>query len=118
MLFILYLSNTVRVLMTRSSSLLAQMMVLSTNALVPGRPSTIMSDLKHHLSEDAFSPIGALRYLNFPWGNKKVVMYELFGSKASWKYPCTASNLAKNMLLCWGWIVEFLLCMEMDGLVI
>ena len=73
MLFILYLSNTVRVLMTRSSSLLAQMMVLSTNALVPGRPSTIMSDLKHHLSEDTFSPIGALRYLNFPWGNKKVL---------------------------------------------
>ena len=97
-LFILHRSNTKRVLMTRSSSLLAQIMVSSTNFLAQGRPSTIMSDLQHHSSEDAFC--SALRYLNFPWGNKNVVMYELFGYNASWNYPCTASSMA-NMLLCW-----------------
>ena len=30
-------------------------------------------------------------------GSRKVVMSKLFGSSASWKYPCTASSLAKQV---------------------
>ena len=53
------------------------------------------SNLLHHSSNDAFSPIGALVYLNFPCGKRNVVSFELFSSNASWKYPCTVSNFAK-----------------------
>ena len=48
-LFSLFCSNTVHVRMTRSSSLSAQIMVSSTNFLAHGKPSTMMSDLQHHL---------------------------------------------------------------------
>ena len=90
-------SSTVLVLITKSSSLSAQMIVSSTNFLAHGSPSTMMSDLQHHSSDEAFSPIGARKYRNFPCGSRNVVMNELFGSSASWKYPCTASNLAKQV---------------------
>ena len=60
----------------------------STSFLAQGRPSTITSDLQH---------IGALRYLNLPCASKKVVMSELFGSSASWNYPCTAFSLEKQV---------------------
>ena len=60
--------------MTSSSLLLAQIMVSSTSFLVQGSPSSNMSDLQHHLSEDVFNLISALRYLNFPCGSKNVVM--------------------------------------------
>ena len=75
--------NTVLVRITRSSSVSAQMIVSSTSFLAHGNPSTMMSDLQHHSSEEAFSPIGALRYLNLPCGRRNVVMSELFGSRAS-----------------------------------
>ena len=54
-----------------------------------------MLDLLHHLSDEAFKPMGALVYLNFPWGSRNVVSFELSSSRASWKYPCTASIFAK-----------------------
>ena len=82
-LFSLHHSNTVLVRMTRSFSLSAQIMVSSTSFLAHGKPSTMMSDLQHHLSEEAFSSMGALRYLNLPCGRRNVVMSELFGSRAS-----------------------------------
>ena len=99
MLLFLHRSNTVLVRITRSSSLSAQMIVSSTSFLAHGSPSTIMSDLQHHSSDDAFSPIGALRYLNLPCERRNVVINELLGSRASWKYPCTASNLAKHVVV-------------------
>ena len=97
MLLFLHHSNTVPVRITRSSLLSAQMIVSSTSFLAHGSPSTITSDMQHHLSDDAFSPIGALMYLNLPCGRINVVMNELLGWvwRASWKYPCTASNLEK-----------------------
>ena len=36
------------------------------------------SDLQYHLSDDAFSPMGALRYLNLPCGSRNVVMSEFW----------------------------------------
>ena len=57
----------------------------------------VMSDLQHLSSDEAFSPMWALRYLNLPCRRRNVVMKELFGSSASWKYPCTASSLAKQV---------------------
>ena len=59
--------------------------------------TTTTSDLLHHSSDDAFSPMGALVYLNFPCGNRNIVSFELSSSNASWKYPCTASNFAKYL---------------------
>ena len=83
MLFVLHLSKTVLVLMASSSSLSAHLMVLSTSFLAQGRPSTITSDCSTTRLRIPH------RYLNLPCGRKKVVMSELFGSIASWKYPCT-----------------------------
>ena len=57
----------------------------------------IMSDWQHHSSDDAVSPIGALKYLNFPWGSRNVVSIELSWSSPSWKYPCTVSSAAKYL---------------------
>ena len=68
---------------TRSSTFLAQIMVLPANFLTHGKPSTMMSDLQHHSSDVAFSPMGALGYLNLPCGRRNVVMSELFGLRAS-----------------------------------
>ena len=82
-LFSLHCSNTVLLWITRSSSLSAQIMVSSTNFLAQGNPSPMISDLQQHSSDEAFSPIGALRYLNLPCGRRNVVMRELFGSSAS-----------------------------------
>ena len=56
------------------------------------RPSITTSDLLHYSSDEAFKPMGALVYLNFPWGSRNVVSFEL---SLSWKYPCTASIFAK-----------------------
>ena len=56
-----------------------------------------MSDWQHHSLDEAFSPIGARRYLNFPWGNKNVVTLELSSSNPSWKQPCTASSFANTV---------------------
>ena len=71
---------------------------ISIHFLARGKPSTMMYDLQHHSSDEAFSPMGALRCLNMPCGRRKnVVMSELFGLRASWKYPCTASNFAKQV---------------------
>ena len=81
--------------MTKSSSLLAQIKVSSTNFRAQDMPSTILSYLPS--SDDALSPMGTVRYLNLPCGSRNVVMYELFGSKASGKYPCTSSCLAKHV---------------------
>ena len=39
--------------------------------------------------------MGVLVYLNFLWGCRNVVSFELSSSRASWKYPCTASIFAK-----------------------
>ena len=96
-LFSLHCSNTDLVRMTRSSSLSAHIMVSSTNFLAHGKPSTMMSDLQHHSSEEAFSSMGALRYLNLPCGRRNVVLSEFFGSRASKKYPCTAYFFAKQV---------------------
>ena len=57
-LLFLHRSNTVLVRITRSSLLSAQMIESSTSFLAYGSPSTMMSDLQHHSSDDAFSPIG------------------------------------------------------------
>ena len=48
---------------------------------------------------DRFNPMGALKYLNLPCGSRNVVVMELCSSRASWKYPCTASNFANILPL-------------------
>ena len=97
MLCSLHLLRIILVLSISSSSVSAHIRMSSTSLRVHGRPSMTMSDLLHHSSDDAFSPIGALVYLNFPCGNRNVVSFELSSSNASWKYPCTASNFAKYL---------------------
>ena len=57
----------------------------------------MMSDCRHHSSDDALRTIGALRYRNLPCGMRKVVSLLDFSSNASWKYPCTASNLQNSL---------------------
>ena len=95
-LYYLHLPRITRVLSISWSMSSAQMSVSSTIFLAHGIPLIRTSDWQHHSSDDAFSPMGALRYLNFPWGSKNVVILELASSSPSWKYPCTASNLAKT----------------------
>ena len=56
----------------------------------------MMSDCRHHSSDDALRPMGALRYLNRPCGIRKVVSLLDVSSSASWKYPWTASSLQNN----------------------
>ena len=82
-----------------SGSMDAHISVSSTIFLAQGSPRMITSDWQHHSSDDAFSPIGALKYRNFPCGRRKVVMRELSLSNPSWNHPCTASIFAKNFAL-------------------
>ena len=56
----------------------AHIRVSSTSFLAHGSPVTMTSDWQHHSSEEAFNPIGARRYRNFPCGRRNVVMKELF----------------------------------------
>ena len=74
---LLHLSRTVLTRSLSSDIDVAQMIVSSTIFLAHGSPCMIMSDWQHHSSDDAFSPIGALRYLNFPCGSRNVVIMEL-----------------------------------------
>ena len=48
------------------SSIKGRIFVSSTIFMAYGRPAMMMSDCQHPSSEDAFKPIGALRYLNLP----------------------------------------------------
>ena len=57
----------------------------------------IMSDCRHHSSDDAFRPMGVRRYLNRPCGIRNVVNLLDLSSSASWKYPCTASSLQNSL---------------------
>ena len=57
----------------------------------------MMSDCRHHSSEEAFRPIGARRYRNRPCGMRNVVNLLDLSSSASWKYPCTASSLQNSL---------------------
>ena len=63
----------------------AQMIVSSTIFLAQGQPSIMASDLAHHSSEEALRPMGALVYLNLPWGSRNVVRCDDSSSRASWK---------------------------------
>ena len=92
MLCCLHLPRMMRVLSIRWFISSAQISVSSTIFLPHGMPLMRTSDWQHHLSEEAFNPMGAQRYLNFPWGSRKVVLLELSSSNPSWKYPCTASS--------------------------
>ena len=56
----------------------------------------MMSDCLHHLSDDAFRPIGARRYRNRPCWIRNVVSLLDGSPRASWKYPCTASSLQNS----------------------
>ena len=56
----------------------------------------MMSDWRHHSSEEALRPIGARRYRKRPCGIRKVVSLLDCSSSASWKYPCTASSLQNS----------------------
>ena len=95
MLCSLHLERIILVLSISSSSVSAHTRMSTTIFRVHGRPSITMSDLLHHLSDEAFRPMGALVYLNFPWGSRNVVSFELSSSRASRKYPCTTSIFAK-----------------------
>ena len=79
----LHLSRTSRILCCSVSMLSAQISVSSTIFLAQGNPSIIASEWQHHSSDEAFRPIGALRYLNLPCGSKNVVIIELSSSKAN-----------------------------------
>ena len=57
----------------------------STIFLAQGRPITMRSEWQHHSLDDALSPIGALKYLNFPCCNRNVVRIELSSDSANWK---------------------------------
>ena len=87
MLYSLHLPRMVRVLSISWSISSAQISVLSTIFLAHGMPLMRTSDWQHRSSHEAFSPMGALRYLNFPWDSRKVVILELASSNPSWKYP-------------------------------
>ena len=54
------------------------------------------SDCRHHSSDEALRPIGALKYLNRPCGIRNVVSLLDVSSNASWKYPWTASSLQNS----------------------
>ena len=96
MLYSLHLPRMMRVLYISWSISSAQISVSSTIFLAHGMPRMRTSDWQHHSSDEAFNPMGARRYLNFPWGSRKVVILELASSNPSWKYPCTASSFAKT----------------------
>ena len=74
----------------------AQMRISSTIFLDHNSPSTTASLLLHHSSEEALRPCGMRRYRYLPEGSIKVVNIELSSSRGIWKYPLTASNLAKK----------------------
>ena len=82
---------------SKSSGVSAHTMMSSTIFFANGRPSMTMSDLLHQMSELGDRPIGALRYTYLPEGSKKVVYFWLSLSSSTWKYPCTASSLAKYL---------------------
>ena len=60
-------------------------------------------------------PMGALRYLNRPSGIRKVVSLLDFSSRASWKYPCTASSLQNSFAS--GGIASIISLVEGNGCV-
>ena len=90
-----HLFKTALTLSSNSDMDVAQMIVSSTIFLAHGSPCMIMSDWQHHSSDDVFSPICALKYLNFPWGSRNVLIIELSWFSPNWKYPCTGSRAAK-----------------------
>ena len=79
------------------------------------RPAMMMSDCRHHSSDEALRPIGALRYLNRPCGIRKVVSLLDVSSNASWKYPWTASSLQKSLAS--GGIASMISLIEGNGCV-
>ena len=81
----LQFSNTCLILLSSCCLSSAQMIVSSTIFLAQGQPSIMASDFAHHSSEEAFRPMGALVYLNLPWGRGKVVRCDDSSSRASWK---------------------------------
>ena len=92
--------HLVKMLATRCSKSVgevAQTMISSTIFRAYGKPSMTTSDLLHHTSELGARPIGALRYTYRPEGSRNVVYFLLSLSNSTWKYPWTASSLAKYL---------------------
>ena len=75
----------------------------------------MMSDCRHHSSDEALRPIGALRYLNRPCGIRKVVSLLDVSSNASWKYLWTASSLQNSFAS--GGIASIITLVEGNGCV-
>ena len=90
-------------------------MVSSTIFMAYGSPAMMMSDCRHHSSDDAFSPMGARKYRNLPCGMRNVVSLLEFSSSASWKYPCTASSLQNSFAS--GGIYSIISLVEGNGCV-
>ena len=70
----------------------------------------MMSDCRHHSSDDAFSPMGALRYLNLPCGMRNVVSELEFSSR-----KVTASSLQNSLAS--GGIASMISLVEGNGCV-
>ena len=64
------------------------------------KPSMTESDMQHQSSDDEDMPIVRERYLYLPDDRKNVVRKEDSSSIGTWKYPKTASRLAKHCLCC------------------
>ena len=67
-----------------SPSVEAQMIISSTIFMAHGNTSITTSECLHHLYDDAFKPMGALRYRKHPWGKRGVGMREISSSNPSW----------------------------------
>ena len=76
----------------RQSISSAQISVSSTIFFAHGMPLMRTFDWQHHSSEEAFNPMGAWRYLNFPRGSRKVVIFELASSSPCLLYTSDAAD--------------------------
>ena len=96
----LQFSSTCLILLSSCCLSSAQMIVSSTIFLAERQPSIMASDFAHHSSEEVFRPMGALVYLNLPWGWRKVVRCEDSSSRASWEVAVHGVELCKDLVIC------------------
>ena len=61
------------------------------------KPSITKSNIRHQLSDHDDMPIRRERYWYRPDGRRNVVRKEDSSSRGTWKYPLTASRLAKHL---------------------
>ena len=84
-LFVRHSSSPVIILLRISSYVDAHVIMSSTIFIALGNPSINFSECLHHSSEDAFRPIGALKYLHLPSDRRNVVRSELSLSRPGLK---------------------------------